>query len=412
MLKKRLEDFYLLLPLYFILFFIPLYKKIVPLLILLFVVGTFIKLGRSKNWKVDIKLSETNVWWFFLWVLGFISLLYTENSDEGFFDLQVKATMMVFPLIFSFNHVREIIKINFFYLIIAWLAGIFVSLLYHLGVAFYKYIFITHSMDYLFYTYLSGRYHPSYLSLYVVIAIIIIHDILIQNQLKPFAQILLMIFHFSLYIFVFLLSSKANIISLFLVCILFLYIAIRAKKQRMFFAFNIFLFVFFLVLFMFSSSIFRDRVHQAMNFPEKKILTGEKDFSGEGESTRDRVLIYRSAWQLISENPWFGVGVGDVRFKLSEKYLKNNFSKGVEKKFNAHNQFLQNWIAVGILGFVLMGIIIFNMLRLGWVKRKFCLFSFALVLLVNLMVESMLETQAGSIFIVLMSSLLVIDAEN
>ncbi|MCX7696760.1 MAG: O-antigen ligase family protein [Bacteroidales bacterium] len=407
MLKLKGKEFYFLLPFYLVLFFIPLYKKVVSLLIVFLIVGTVYYLINSKRWGIIIKFSEINLYWFLLWVMFATSLLYTENIDAGVFDLQVKASMVIFSFFFSLKSIRDVLCKEFYHIIVIWIAGIFASFLYHIGFAVYDYIFRSHSFDSFFYTFLSNSFHPSYLSMYVVTGLIFLHEIMLRKRLDQLTNAIIIVVQFLLVLFVFLLSSKANIISLFLIYVLYTSYLIKQKRWTWFLGYFLVMIVLF-IFFLLSFSVFRDRILQVVNFPSSKSLEQKKvQVQSEGGSTHDRYLIYLSSLQVIEKNLCLGVGVGDVKQELSKKYLQNNFKKGIEKRYNAHNQFLQNWLATGLVGFLLLLVVVFNIFRKGFYEQKIYLIAFGIVLFVNLMVESMLETQAGSVFIVLMSSFLM-----
>ncbi len=74
------------------------------------------------------------------------------------------------------------------------------------------------------------------------------------------------------------------------------------------------------------------------------------------------------------------------------------------KKLNFHNQFLQTWAEVGILGFLLL---VFLMFRPFFLKNQHPLFLiFVSLTLIGFLTESMLERQAGVVLFAFMYPLL------
>lgn len=67
-------------------------------------------------------------------------------------------------------------------------------------------------------------------------------------------------------------------------------------------------------------------------------------------SDTQRFLSYEVAWQVIQDNFWLGVGMGDLREELEEVYKKDYPAQ--KFKF-PHNQFLTFWGGSGFIGFVL-----------------------------------------------------------
>lgn len=109
-------------------------------------------------------------------------------------------------------------------------------------------------------------------------------------------------------------------------------------------------------------------------------------------STNNRFYIYKTYLQLIAEKPLSGYG-----YKNGEDVIQSKLNY----KFNAHNQFLQSFYHSGILGFV---IFLFFSLSPFLLKRKFSKKKYGLELLViliifNLLFESMLYRQWGLIYV-------------
>src|SRR3990172_6907694 len=83
-------------------FLIPLYGKILPPLILIILILWFIN-GSIKNKICNLKKSFVVVFLqVFFYLLHIIGMLYTDNVSEGLFDLEVKFSLFLFPImIFS-----------------------------------------------------------------------------------------------------------------------------------------------------------------------------------------------------------------------------------------------------------------------------------------------------------------------
>ena len=119
--------------------------------------------------------------------------------------------------------------------------------------------------------------------------------------------------------------------------------------------------------------------------------------------TNPRVHLWEHGVQLIVENPLLGLGVGDAREALTKTFeeIRPNFFR---YNFNFHNQYLQSWAEVGILGVLLL---IFLMIRPFSQKDQHPLFLIFLGLtLIGFLTESMLERQAGVLFFAFMYPLL------
>ncbi|MBL7920439.1 MAG: O-antigen ligase family protein [Bacteroidia bacterium] len=118
------------------------------------------------------------------------------------------------------------------------------------------------------------------------------------------------------------------------------------------------------------------------------------------ESTTVRILIWEQCLQIIKNNFWMGTNVGDANDELYKAYEISGLTGASEHNLNAHNQYFQTFIGLGIIGFILLIVLTFGEMIKGIVKRHFLLFLFSLVIVLNFLVESMLQTAAGVLFFV------------
>ena len=94
----------------------------------------------------------------------------------------------------------------------------------------------------------------------------------------------------------------------------------------------------------------------------------------------------------------FGDGIGDVNTVLLKQYAKQELTVLSEKELNPHNQLLQTLVALGLLGGITLILTLIAPLVLAIKKSHFLYSFFILLILINLLTESILERQAGVIF--------------
>ena len=97
----------------------------------------------------------------------------------------------------------------------------------------------------------------------------------------------------------------------------------------------------------------------------------------------------------IKEHPIWGVGTGDIKDELYQRNLSNGYTGVAEMHLNAHNQFLNIYLAIGILGFLTL---LLSFLKPFWRIRgehQFVVRSLVVILFLSLLTESFFETQAG-----------------
>jgi O-antigen ligase len=116
------------------------------------------------------------------------------------------------------------------------------------------------------------------------------------------------------------------------------------------------------------------------------------------ESNTIRLLVWEQSVQLIKDNFWFGLGVGDANDALYKAYANNGITGALEHRLNAHNQYLQTFLGMGFFGFLLLLYLSLGELIKGIGKKNVMLSFFSLLICLNFLVESMLQAVAGTLF--------------
>ena len=338
-----------------------------------------------------------------LYINYLIGLLYTSNLDYGLFSVQVKASLIIFPILFAtfnieFWNINKTITV-----LIAFLVGSFSSSIISLINATISYYFSSDPTDF-YYASLSIFHHPSYSALYMTFSIAILIGFVLDSRIKLRKWLLILAIMFVVYFHVYtvMLSSKAGILALILIFFITVSYVIFVNRRYILGSFLIvaitFLFIVVLNFFPYSSMRFN---------PSREILQNEKDISNETtDGTVERVLIWKYSFELINEHFFFGVGTGDVINALLEVYDDHEFNDALEKELNPHNQYLQTFISLGVVGFL---ILIFSLILPAIYSARhkgFIYFCFLVIVAFNFLVESMLERQAGVVFYAFFNSFL------
>ena len=130
-------------------------------------------------------------------------------------------------------------------------------------------------------------------------------------------------------------------------------------------------------------------------FENTKTEITDKSTTG---STQIRKIAWEAAITKIKEKPLIGHGSGDVKDQLMSYYKENGYTGAYEKKMNAHNQFLQTTIGIGIVGLTsllsLFGLLIYYARK----NNDIVLGFFTLIFVLASLTESVFEVQAGVVF--------------
>jgi O-antigen ligase len=354
------------------------------------------------------------VLFYLLYIAG---MLYSNNIKVGLETIETKLSFLIFPLVFSSyaetskNNLNKYLKL-FIYgsvanavICFAWAAYRYIKPVYEIidGIPYDL------GPNYFYYTELSIFMHPSYIALYCVFALIAIIYLLNIGETKLNWRLGGAIF--LLIIYVLLLSSKAGWIGLF-IFVLYFFRSLARKKRIMpalimigclialFFVFNIY----------FTPS-YSNRI------TELSVITTALNSNSNEDNKKDetkidgsksRILVWKSAAEIIKDNFWIGVGTGDAKDKMLEKYKEKGMTTEYESKLNSHNQFLNTFVALGVIGFSLLFLCFLVPLYFSFRTRKVLIAAFMIIVGLNFLFESMLETQAGVIFYAFFYSLLCI----
>lgn len=375
-------------------FMLPVYKKIIPLIIVLLFVVVLYYTIRKKTFR-SFRLTTASAASIALYLLYAVGLLYTENMKAGLFDMQVKMSFLAFPVLFAFAApffkagFRERIEQVF-------IAGVLFSSLLLLTLSAIRF---AHSHDFkeFFYIHFSRFFHPSYFAMYVNVALLLLMNIVFKQwrSLKKTKIALLFAICAFFILIVFLTNSKAGIIVSLFSMLLFLLIkvfSIRNKRA------GIIALVSFIGLALMIWALVpgvKSRFQDAFI----SLTAFEKHQSNNpGEGSAQRIVIWKCSLQAVQDNPVIGTGTGDVHETLDKKFTEYGFHYGVKLHRNAHSQYYQTAIALGIIGLLTLLIVFFSLLIQGIRNKEAVIVLITLVFLLHFFVESMLETQAGTLF--------------
>jgi O-antigen ligase len=124
------------------------------------------------------------------------------------------------------------------------------------------------------------------------------------------------------------------------------------------------------------------------------------------ESTGVRMLVWSASNDVIAENLILGTGTGDSKDELMKVYKERGMTGAYEHNLNSHNEFYQVFVALGIIGFILLFANLWFPLFSAIKSGNTIYVLFLLIIIFNFLTESMFETQAGVMFYGFFNSLL------
>ncbi len=379
------------------------FARMTSVFIVLFAINWLVE-GDFKSKFQELTRNKLALLLISFYVLHVFGLLYSTNWVSGIFDLQVKLSLLIFPIILS---TRPLTKTKVNHVFMALIAGAVVSSILILARALYLYL--AFGENNFFYQALSVLIHPSYLSMYLNFAIcwILISLFKRNNHGIPYFRILSYFVLLLFTLMVVLLSSKMGLLVMGLVYIGFLLYFIIARKMFLIGISGLVLFGTGVFLMMKFIPEVNGRISRAIS----AVTTTEVHLE-DSESTAVRLLVWKAANQVIAEHFIFGTGIGDSKDALMKMYKEKGMTGAYASQLNTHNEFYQVFVSLGLIGFLIFVSSIIFPVFLSIKVKDLMYILFAFILILNFMAESMLETQAGTIFYAFFNAMLLFTPRN
>jgi O-antigen ligase len=376
-------------------FCIPLSSKLVTPMVILLCVSCILNaefrssvLKRLKNPGLQLFLS-----FYFMCILGYF---ISDNKQVAGFDLQVKFALFIFPVFLCSN---DLVAGEKRYLFLrSFIEGCLSAALLCICLAIYKY-YVSYDISSLFYVNLSFVKHPSYFAMELCFAFLAALILFLRGSQTKDQLFYLLLISLFFSVMVIMLSSKSGILSLLLLWLGVLGYLLIIRKNFLISA----IFAGFIIL----SALAFPRI-APYSFNRIAIALGvvkSTDENSKKESTNNRIMIWHSSLEVIRNNK-LGVGTGDVKKHLTMEYEKMGMALAKERQFNAHNQYLQSAMAIGLQGLLILFLCLFLPMIKALKQGNYIYIFFLLLVALNFLFESMLETQAGVIFYAFFNSLL------
>ncbi len=355
-------------------------------------------------------------------ILTVAAFFMAKNSSTGWYHIQEKLSMAFFPIIISGSN--SLIKKNYSKILLTFILATLSVSLYLITYAFFTNLHIENGTWHLTvspYSSLEKKYtffqlinirqnifsggwlsrilHPSYLSMFNLFSLLIIVDFFRKKLIhKKWQKIIGSIAILFLLMMIYLLQSRAGFLALAASIIaVFLLEILRKKQKRYFFAGLILLALSTTAIL--SSTRMQTVLKQTIGILDKKESNLAK--------LDARFQTNFAAFQIIKENLWTGVGPANMYDELKKQYKKYGFDEAAEERLNAHNQYLETFAGLGILGFLSLLGIIAGGFYYAYKNKHYLLFFLILILSINFLFESMLNRIQGILFMMLFYSLFI-----
>ena len=366
------------------------YYKITPLcLVILFILVLIQGKEKVKSLKQDFNWNNGLFWAVIFYGVHLLGLLWSQNITFGLSDLGMKLSFLLIPLIFmmaNFSLSAKRILTNFSYAL-----SLIVLLMLLFSIWRSIYYPEDNNWGYFFETEFSIFIHRSYWATYSAFASGVILVRILENytKLKWFDICAWMLLSLSTFFTI----SKAGIIIWFSLTFFIvthrLFLSRHGRKTILILGIS----GLFCGIFLFSNSKIRSRFSDIST----SIAHIKSSNNETVESSGARLVMWSTSWSLIKENWVFGVGTGDVKDLLIKKNIEKGNIGAAERKLNSHNQFLNTWVQLGIVGLVSLLMLFVMTLKQAIQTKTVFGFLFIICFGITMLFESFVETQAGII---------------
>ncbi len=393
--------------------FLPIGGRFMPPLIALWLICWLADYRWKLKWN-NLRQSGILAVYALFFLVYVASLAITENKTSGVFQIETKLVFFIFPVLTGLAVWSD--SINRSKIQNAFVTGTFLAIVVCFvnaalnmseekqmvaqGLLNDTYI----NWDFFFASRLSFLMHPSYLAMYATFSMYFLFQRIASNwQSKRNLAFLLVGLNLILMFAVFLLASRLAYITMFLLWAGVAVVYTRRTGSYTKGLIGLAVLVITILVVYKSSDIIASRFDYAI----RSFTSSEIDKTS-SESSAVRRLVWSAASDEIAQNVLFGVGGGDVEHVLMEKYKREGMTGAYEHKLNAHSQFLQTLLATGLGGFVVLLAMLLLPLRRAFRKKDTDFMVFIAIIVLNILVESMFEIQAGVMFFAFFSALFIV----
>lgn len=338
-------------------------------------------------------------WMLLFYLAHVLGLLWTTNVDFAGLDLGIKAPLLVFPVLFLLGGpvadvrgaLRAFVLANTVAVLVCLVRAIVRAVVYVSQVGPGEVLSgYTLSVPF-FASDLAFFMHPTYMAMYLTLALVLLTRPAVCGAWPAGRRWAL---GAVLVAGVVLCASKAGWLVLLVLGMLFLMEHRKDRRMRRTILAGLLVAIAAGIVLFATNAYVHERVMQVVDTLHEEAPTPDA-----ANSTDDRRLVWHAAWPVAKAHAWTGVGTGDVKDELLRSYAAHGYVEPLRKQLNAHDQYLNTVVALGIGGVALLLAMVLVPLWTAIRRKEGLLLAFLLLNALNWTVESMLEVQAGVMFL-------------
>lgn len=337
-----------------------------------------------------------------------IGVFFSQDLALGLKYLEYKLFFLIIPLAFSVQPKFEVsLKLPVIALVISTIV-IGVIGFVHAFSCFESYPYIVQCFTS---SNISPIHHPSYFSMYLLIAVFAAWTIFNtnSNRIYKISLVLFTIYAGMMYLLCF---SLAGLMLLIVLGAVWSFVILRRRWGNAKAIGAIFLasvVIYFVAIN--TEGLYREiettKASVKEYFSDRNGYLETKSKQTEINGNETRLVMWTVTLDLIKEYP-FGAGTGSLDLIISNRLKQHGLHDFAEKNYNPHNQYFQTMLEIGFIGLLLLLFIYYFGLKLAIEFRSKLLFVLVFGFMFNSLFESMFQRQSGIFFFVFWVCLLVV----
>lgn len=338
---------------------------------------------------------------FLLW--HFAGMIYTQNTSWGWFLIGLLVPLWALPLaLLTFPTTQRVLRWYLQVFAVAMLIYVIASYFWAFYRAFRAWDSPNFSWSNFFFyeNFANLRLATTYYAILLCfVLLLLLIDLFFPQKYKIFNsktfKLLLLSFFF---LTLMLLAARMQFLILILGSFM-LFLEYFRIKQKLWQGLGLGLtFLLILGLIAFFNPYTKKRFQNILDKSQNLVLDKNKDVSTgrDWDGAALRFAKWQCASELIQRNCLWGVGTGDGQDELQKIYKEYKFYfAALYNRYNAHNQYLEIWIALGILGFGLWGLVLTIGLKKALQSCNYLLLAAQILIVFSALTESFLQRNLG-----------------
>lgn len=382
-----------------------------PSILLLIGMLPLIVFGFAKG-ELKFKTYRENLFPIALYILYLVGIFYTDHSDRAWGYAENKLSLILLPVLFMFRPAFKlspapiVLGLNVG-LILAGIVGLF-SVNQCLSEGGRTITCLT-SVNF------SPIHHPTYLSIFILIAVF--GNIILSRQKEKYFQLkwVLPVTILLLIMLALCLSLSALLFFLIVLSAAIFYLLYKKLNSWLFWALVVISPIIFVGILNYTPVIKDDFRYTKDSFANyiKDPVSFARSKTGYTTGNEMRMIMWAASVEEIYDHP-FGVGTGNIDDHLSERLASYGQTKMAHKdeegsiKWNPHNQYLQTTLEIGLIGGLILVLYFISLLVLGTRGKSLLLLLVSSAVMFNCLFESVYQRQSGIVLLTFVLSYLVI----